>query len=793
MSVNSRAKPAAIVCTKSELTSNNKIDITFPYGEMAHNIGVYARIITQQETEEQPEKTRSQELVSGTDYEMKFAYDAEADVYGAVEIKSSYLSGLGDTLKSICVYRKINNYQNLDFDVYTNHQGLSGSAVDKLTLMAQDTQLSESYAIHAPYDDKTSTYDPKMELPAAGERKKKFVRFDNKGDVTVNEILAGKGIEVKDEPESGTPDAVKISLKVKDNNEDEDKNNKFLTVDADKNIAAITLEASDGIKVARDQDNATVGLNLQNATDMQTTNEFLMVAADKKIKTRKLKADNGVKIERDSITDETKVSLNLSSVSDMQIPDEFLMVSEPGKIKTGYLNADNGIKIEQELLTNNKNISLNLVNSTDMNNTNDFLMVAADKKIKTAHLEAGNGIKVEGGSGNNKKISLNLVENMSKYDFLVADGSNAIQPCKLIPGSGISIDYGPSTFPWLYKNEIKISANSNDPSWTDIILGLFTLASIADKLIGVEKFKTTVESTITAAIAGAIAGGITGGSVAAIIVSLMREKIKAGKGLLIPGSISNSEDDLVIQLSPSNNTIIADNSGVRGNYSGSGAISISENIISVSPATTEQAGVVKPDGTSITINNGVISATASGSNYQAGNGIQIDAENTIAAKLDGLTLAVGSAGLKGNYIGDGAVTVSENKISVPTATAATLGVVKPDNTSIKVNAGTVSVAQASNTVFGGVQYVSATAKITANGTWTSSPYTQTITVANVKSTDQPIADIVLSTTAATAKSQLEQWAKVERIETLAGQIKIYCYDEKPTMDLDIKLLIIRNT
>jgi len=136
---------------------------------------------------------------------------------------------------------------------------------------------------------------------------------------------------------------------------------------------------------------------------------------------------------------------------------------------------------------------------------------------------------------------------------------------------------------------------------------------------------------------------------------------------------------------------------------------------------------------------------------------------------------------------------ANNVISVATATASALGVARPDNTSITASSGVLSVGRASNTVFGGVQYLSTTARITANGTWTtSSPHTQTINVANVKSTDQPVVDIVLSTIAATAKTQLEEWAKVGKIETLAGQIRVYCYDEKPTTNLDIKLLIIRN-
>ena len=189
MSVNSRKNSAVIVCTANELSAKgNKIDITFPFGEMAHNIGVYARVKVQQ-------KTKRVELVLGTDYYIKHSYDPEKGIYGIVEINLSSANFSISALKNICVYRKIENYQNLDFDVHMTYQGLAGSAVDKLTLMAQDEQLSRDYNIHAPYDDKA----PNMELPPVEERKNKFVRFDDDGNVILNDILEGKYIKITEE------------------------------------------------------------------------------------------------------------------------------------------------------------------------------------------------------------------------------------------------------------------------------------------------------------------------------------------------------------------------------------------------------------------------------------------------------------------------------------------------------------------------------------------------------------------------------------------------------------------
>ena len=76
--------------------------------------------------------------------------------------------------------------------------------------------------------------------------------------------------------------------------------------------------------------------------------------------------------------------------------------------------------------------------------------------------------------------------------------------------------------------------------------------------------------------------------------------------------------------------------------------------------------------------------------------------------------------------------------------------------------------------------------------WSSSvPYTQTVSIQGILATDVPVVDVVLSSTTSTAKSQLEAWGYVSKIETAAGSITATCLEEKPTIDIPIQLKVVR--
>lgn len=83
------------------------------------------------------------------------------------------------------------------------------------------------------------------------------------------------------------------------------------------------------------------------------------------------------------------------------------------------------------------------------------------------------------------------------------------------------------------------------------------------------------------------------------------------------------------------------------------------------------------------------------------------------------------------------------------------------------------------------------ATLTAAG-WVgdSAPYTQQVSVNGITATMTPICDLLQSTTASTAKSEIEAWAKVSKIETGAGVITATCYDDKPGVSLNIRIKVV---
>jgi len=86
--------------------------------------------------------------------------------------------------------------------------------------------------------------------------------------------------------------------------------------------------------------------------------------------------------------------------------------------------------------------------------------------------------------------------------------------------------------------------------------------------------------------------------------------------------------------------------------------------------------------------------------------------------------------------------------------------------------------------------VTYTATLTAAGWTGSGPYTQTVTVTGIASTDEPIVDVSLSSDNATAAAELEAWAMVSKITTSTNSITAVCLDDKPEVNLNIRLKVV---
>lgn len=81
--------------------------------------------------------------------------------------------------------------------------------------------------------------------------------------------------------------------------------------------------------------------------------------------------------------------------------------------------------------------------------------------------------------------------------------------------------------------------------------------------------------------------------------------------------------------------------------------------------------------------------------------------------------------------------------------------------------------------------------LASNWVGSVAPYTQTVNVTGMLATMNPFADIILSSTVETAIAEAEAWGLIGKLETLVGQIKATCLEEKPTVNINITLVEVK--
>ena len=73
----------------------------------------------------------------------------------------------------------------------------------------------------------------------------------------------------------------------------------------------------------------------------------------------------------------------------------------------------------------------------------------------------------------------------------------------------------------------------------------------------------------------------------------------------------------------------------------------------------------------------------------------------------------------------------------------------------------------------------------------SGGFTQVIKINGILEEDSPIIGVLLDNNTEISKSQIKAWSNVSRITTEKGLIKVYCYKDKPDIDIDIQLVCLR--
>src|SRR5580658_8574967 len=116
-------------------------------------------------------------------------------------------------------------------------------------------------------------------------------------------------------------------------------------------------------------------------------------------------------------------------------------------------------------------------------------------------------------------------------------------------------------------------------------------------------------------------------------------------------------------------------------------------ITQIPTATTSVLGLVKPDGTTITISGGVISSSGGSITALTGD-VTASGSGSVAATLATTAVTAGSYGSTTQVAtftvdAKGRLTAAANA-SIPTATTSVLGLVKPDGTTITITSGVIS-------------------------------------------------------------------------------------------------------
>ena len=98
--------------------------------------------------------------------------------------------------------------------------------------------------------------------------------------------------------------------------------------------------------------------------------------------------------------------------------------------------------------------------------------------------------------------------------------------------------------------------------------------------------------------------------------------------------------------------------------------------------------------------------------------------------------------------------------------------------------------RATSSTLGHVEHAILTTTLGTDWSGTSAPYTKTVSVSGILSTDTPIIDVVMSGTYSTDEARAEAWGYIYRAVTANGSITFYA-TEKPTVSLPIQIKVVR--
>ena len=84
-----------------------------------------------------------------------------------------------------------------------------------------------------------------------------------------------------------------------------------------------------------------------------------------------------------------------------------------------------------------------------------------------------------------------------------------------------------------------------------------------------------------------------------------------------------------------------------------------------------------------------------------------------------------------------------------------------------------------------------TVLVAGNWTGTSAPYTQTIHIEGILETDNPFYGVMYDADQDTRLAQKEAFAMVDDLDTADGSVTFTCFEEKPGVDIPIRMEVHR--
>ena len=235
----------------------------------------------------------------------------------------------------------------------------------------------------------------------------------------------------------------------------------------------------------------------------------------------------------------------------------------------------------------------------------------------------------------------------------------------------------------------------------------------------------------------------------------------------------------------------------KGTASGSGNvvtdITVSGHTITLSKgitALTSETDITIDDGDSGNVITGI---EANGHDITVSRGTALTAHPTITQSTN--STSTSSPGFGGTFTAIDSITKDSNghvtKINTKTVTIPSQTTLsKSTVNSSYAMVGDISVSGHTITVT--KKNPSTTYNANVGTTWSGSeaPYTQTITVSGITSTDNPIVDVVLSSDYDTATTELQEYAKIYKITTASNSITVYA-TEKTENSIKLQLKVVK--